>query len=137
MKFSQKTNGLVYSTKYSLKIIFINYFRVQYHSKRLMSCRCVCQSAIKIDHSLILSWSWLRLFAEASMSLTTENKDVSSTNNLYLLLISSINCWRILKTTKVPKWILVVHQRKYQSKTNTDHSQRLFAFCLLQSPLKY
>ena len=134
LRFSEKTNGLVYFAKDWLKMIFITYFRVKYHSKMFMSCRWVYQSLIRIDmwvkknrffllniiscaclagsglnfvfhwkaHSLIFSSSWLRSFAEASMSWTTENKDVSSANNLQLLLISFDKSMIYIKNSKGP-----------------------------------
>ena len=89
------------------------------------------------SHSLIFSRSWLRSFAEVSMPWATGNKDVSSANNMHLLLISSHKSLIYIKITKVPKWILVVHQRGYQPKTNTNNLKRLFAFCRLGGPLKY
>ena len=109
----------------------------------IISCVCLAGSGLDFvfhwkAHSLVFSSSWLRSFAEASMSWTTENKDVSPANNLQLLLISfDKSIIYISKITKVPIWILVVHGREYQPKTNADHLKRLFALYCLGSPLKY
>ena len=53
--------------------------------------------------SLVFSKSRLRLFAEVSLSRTTNNKDVSSENNLHLLLISFDKSLMYMKNNKSPK----------------------------------
>ena len=98
----------------------------------IISCACLVGSGLNFIfhwkiHSLIFSRSWLRSFAEVSMPWTTENKDVSSANNLHLLLISFDKSLIYIKKTKVSKWTLVIHQREYQPKTHTDHLKRLLS----------
>ena len=42
-----------------------------------------------------------------------------------------------IQNNKGSKMILVVHQREYQPKTNTDHLKQLFGFCHSENPLKF
>ena len=50
LKISQKTNGLVNSAEDRLEMIFITWFRVKYHCKIFMSCRCFYRSVVQIDN---------------------------------------------------------------------------------------
>ena len=50
-----------------------------------------------------------------------KNKNVSAENNFDLLLIPFDKSFIYIKITKVPKWILKVHQNEYQPNTNTGH----------------
>ena len=74
----------------------------------IICCACLARSGLNfIFHwkalSLIFSTRWLRSFAEVSMSWTIENKDVSSANNLHLLLISFDESLIYIKNNKDPK----------------------------------
>ena len=55
------------------------------------------------SHSLIFSRLWLRWLAEVSMSWTTEKKNLSSANNLHLLLMSFDKSLIYITNNKGPK----------------------------------
>ena len=91
-------------------------------------------------YSLIFSRSWLRSFAEVSMSWTTENKDVPPANSFHLLLISFDKSLIYIKKQQRFQnrsfWYISVSISPSQNNfLKTTFSKRLFAFLLLSSKL--
>ena len=92
----------------------------------IISCAYLLGSGLKLifhwkAQSLMNFKSLVLSLAEVLTSWATENKKVSSANNLHLLLRPFGKSLTYIKNKRDQEWNLVVLQIKYQSKTNTVH----------------